>query len=64
MDQSRLTEPDVHRLLQHLSFPEHDRSSQRNEGDEGVAPADIVTDFFERDGDVNSDDAHFFQGDS
>ena len=41
----------------------HDRSSQRNEGDEGVAPADIVTDFFERDGDVNSDDAHYFQGD-
>ena len=41
----------------------HDRSSQRNQGDEGVAPADIVTDFFERDGDVNADDAHFFQGD-
>ena len=41
----------------------HDRSSQRNEGDEGVAPDDIVTDFFERDGDVNSDDAHYFQGD-
>ena len=41
----------------------HDRSSQRNEGDEGVKPAEIVTDFFERDGDVNSDDAHYFQGD-
>ena len=41
----------------------HDRSSQRNEGDEGVAPAEIVTDFFERDGDVNSGDAHYFQGD-
>lgn len=41
----------------------HDRSPQRNEGEEGVKPADIVTDFFERDGDLNSDDAHFFQGD-
>ena len=41
----------------------HDRSTQRNMGDEGVAPADVVTDFFERDGDVNSDDAHYFQGD-
>lgn len=40
-----------------------DRSEQKNKGDEGIAPADIVTDFFERDGDVNTDDAHFFQGD-
>jgi len=41
----------------------HDRSTQRNMGDEGVAPDKIVTKFFERDGDVNSDDAHYFQGD-
>ena len=40
-----------------------DRSAQKNEGDEGVAPDSLVTDFFERDGDVNTDDAHFFQGD-
>ena len=40
-----------------------DRSEQKNRGDEGVAPGDLVTDFFERDGDVNTDDAHFFQGD-
>ena len=32
-------------------------------GTEGVAPDDIATDFFERDGDVNSGDAHYFQGD-
>ena len=32
-------------------------------GSEGVAPDDIATDFFERDGDVNSGDAHYFQGD-
>ena len=41
----------------------HDRSSQRNEGSEGVAPDKIVVDFFERDGDVNSGDARYFQGD-
>ena len=40
-----------------------DRSAQKNKGDEGIAPDDLVTDFFERDGDVNTDDAHFFQGD-
>ena len=40
-----------------------DRSGQKNKGDEGIAPDDLVTDFFERDGDVNTDDAHFFQGD-
>ena len=40
-----------------------DRSSQKNRGSEGVAPADIGTKFFEKDGDVNSDDAVFFEGD-
>ena len=40
-----------------------DRSSQNNRGSEGVAPADIVTKFFEKDGDVNADDAVFFEGD-
>ena len=40
-----------------------DRSGQKNKGDEGVAPDDLVMDFFERDGDVNTGDAHFFQGD-
>lgn len=40
-----------------------DRSSQNNRGSEGVAPDKIVTDFFEKDGDVNSDDAVFFEGD-
>ncbi len=40
-----------------------DRSDQDNKGDEGIAPDKLVTDFFERDGDVNADDAHFFQGD-
>lgn len=40
-----------------------DRSSQNNRGSEGVAPDSIVTDFFEKDGDVNSDDAVFFEGD-
>ena len=40
-----------------------DRSGQKNKGDEGIAPDDLVTDFFERDGDVNTGDAHFFQGD-
>lgn len=41
----------------------NDRSEQRNEGSEGIAPGSIAKDFFERDGDVNTDDAHFFQGD-
>ena len=50
----------------------HDRSAQKNEGHEGLRPpkfndnddeGEIVTKFFERDGDVNSDDAHYFQGD-
>lgn len=40
-----------------------DRSSQNNRGSEGVAPADIGTKFFEKDGDVNADDAVFFEGD-
>ena len=40
-----------------------DRSDNNNEGSEGVAPDDIDTDFFERNGDVNSGDAHYFQGD-
>ena len=41
----------------------NDRSEQRNEGSEGIAPGSIAKSFFERDGDVNTDDAHFFQGD-
>ena len=41
----------------------NDRSEQRNKGSEGVAAGDIAKKFFERDGDVNTDDAHFFQGD-
>ena len=40
-----------------------DRSSQENPGSEGIAPADIVTDFFDSDGDVNVDDAVFWEGD-
>ena len=40
-----------------------DRSSQNNRGSEGVNPDKIVTDFFEKDGDVNADDAVFFEGD-
>ena len=40
-----------------------DRSSQENPGSEGIAPADIVTDFFDSDGDVNTDDAVFWEGD-
>lgn len=40
-----------------------DRSSQNNRGSEGVNPADLVTKFFEKDGDVNADDAVFFEGD-
>ena len=41
----------------------NDRSEQRNKGSEGIAAGSIATKFFERDGDVNSDDAHYFQGD-
>ena len=40
-----------------------DRSPQENPGSEGVAAASIVTDFFDSDGDVNTDDAVFFEGD-
>jgi hypothetical protein len=40
-----------------------DRSANRNEGSEGVSASKIATNFFERDGDVNSDDAYYFQGD-
>jgi len=40
-----------------------DRSSQNNRGSEGVDPDNITVDFFEKDGDVNSDDAVFFEGD-
>ena len=40
-----------------------DRSPQENPGSEGVASAKIVTDFFDSDGDVNTDDAVFFEGD-
>jgi hypothetical protein len=36
---------------------------EENAGDEGIAPADIADDFFEDNGDVNDDDAIFFQGD-
>ena len=40
-----------------------DRSPQENPGSEGIAPNAIVTDFFDADGDVNVDDAIFFEGD-
>ena len=40
-----------------------DRSSQKNKGTEGISDANIAKKFFERDGDVNSDDAYYFQGD-
>ena len=40
-----------------------DRSPQENPGSEGIAADDIVTDFFDSDGDVNVDDAVFFEGD-
>ena len=40
-----------------------DRSPQENPGSEGIAPDDIVTDFFDSDGDVNVDDAVFWEGD-
>ena len=41
----------------------NDRSPQENPGSEGVSPKAIVTDFFDADGDVNADDAIFFEGD-
>ena len=41
----------------------NDRSPQENPGSEGVSPDAIVTDFFDADGDVNVDDAIFFEGD-
>ena len=40
-----------------------DRSPQENPGSEGVSPGSIVKDFFDADGDVNVDDAIFFEGD-
>ena len=40
-----------------------DRSPQENPGSEGVSPGAIVSDFFDADGDVNADDAIFFEGD-
>ena len=40
-----------------------DRSPQNNPGSEGVSPGAIVSDFFDADGDVNVDDAIFFEGD-
>ena len=40
-----------------------DRSPQENSGSEGVSPDAIVSDFFDADGDVNVDDAIFFEGD-
>ena len=41
----------------------NDRSPQENPGSEGVSPDKIVTKFFDADGDVNVDDAIFFEGD-
>ncbi len=40
-----------------------DRSTQQNPGSEGVDPDNIVTDFYDSDGDVNMDDAVFYEGD-
>ncbi|MYC08377.1 MAG: cadherin repeat domain-containing protein [Chloroflexi bacterium] len=40
-----------------------DRSAQQNPGSEGVNPGSIVTDFFDSDGDVDTGDAVFFEGD-
>ena len=40
-----------------------DRSPENNPGSEGVSPGAIVTDFFDADGDVNADDAIFYEGD-
>ena len=41
----------------------NDRSPQENPGSEGISADSIVTDFFDSDGDVNVDDAVFFEGD-
>ena len=40
-----------------------DRSPQENPGSEGIAADSIVTDFFDSDGDVNTDDAVYWEGD-
>ena len=40
-----------------------DRSPQENPGSEGIAPDSIVGDFFDSDGDVNTGDAVFWEGD-
>ena len=40
-----------------------DRSPQENPGSEGITPDSIVVDFFDSDGDVNTDDAVFWEGD-
>ena len=40
-----------------------DRSAQQNPGSEGVNPDKIVTDFYDADGDVNVDDAVYYEGD-
>ena len=40
-----------------------DRSPKKNEGSEGVSSSSIVTDFFDSDGDVNADDAVFWEAD-
>ena len=40
-----------------------DRSPQENPGSEGIAPDSIVADFFDSDGDVNTGDAVFWEGD-
>ena len=40
-----------------------DRSPKKNEGSEGVGADEIVTEFFDSDGDVNSDDAVFWEAD-
>ena len=40
-----------------------DRSPKKNEGSEGVSSSSIVTKFFDSDGDVNADDAVFWEAD-
>ncbi len=40
-----------------------DRSSQNNPGSEGVDPEELVTAFFKKNGDIETDDAIFFEGD-
>ena len=40
-----------------------DRSPKKNEGSEGVGKDEIVTEFFDSDGDVNADDAVFWEAD-